>query len=64
MQCGDVQLNTNSAGMEYLEFSERTTRIYQGTSRNVGHFSLKMFAIGNCSLLICDAKIVSCANHN
>jgi hypothetical protein len=46
MLWGDVELNTDSAGREYLEFNERATKTRSGNSRETRPFKPKMFATG------------------
>ena len=46
MLWGDVQLNVDSAGHEFLELNERITKTRPGNSRDARPFKPKMFATG------------------
>ena len=50
MLWGDVQLNTDESGREYLEFNERMTKTRPGNSKDVRPFQPKMFATGELRL--------------
>jgi len=43
---GDQQLKTDSLGLEYVEFKERSTKTRQGNSRDVRAFQPKMYSTG------------------
>lgn len=47
MLWGDIELNTDNSGVQYLEFHERTTKTRQGVSRDTRAFSPKMYSTGN-----------------
>ena len=47
MLWGDIELNTDSSGAQYLEFHEITTKTRQGVTRDIRAFSPKMYSTGN-----------------
>lgn len=46
MLWGDIELKSDTSGIEYLEFHERSTKTRQGSTRDVRAFNPKMYSTG------------------
>lgn len=57
MQWGDLTLQADAKGTEFVEFNERSTKTRQGATRDTRAFRPRMYATGN-SLVLCNVSFL------